>query len=383
MSANAEASRAELYIVAESTHGTTPASPAFRRVRHKATTIAGVPDTIVTDELANHAQVTDTVRGIHNAGGDVEFELSKSNFDSLILAAIRGDSYAAITSYVADSLSFAAADNSINDSELAFPTMRPGDTITISGSASNNGTAVVVSITAGKLIVSGKTLVNEAAGATVTLANGTKRAKVGSTFASFSLLRRFRDVTLFQTVNGAVVNTMSLQISPALVTGAFGLLCREAGAFGGSAPSGTTYAEPTSAAVPAVGVNGALLLEGSSAPISELSFTVENGVTPRPVVGSEFTTQPAFGRFNVTGQVVAYFEDATLVNYFLAGTEVELCATVEFSDGQFMRFTLPRIVFTGGQPDVSGQGPVTLTMPFQASYDITEQSSLTIEKSYA
>lgn len=32
-------------------------------------------------------------------------------------------------------------------------------------------------------------------------------------------------------------------------------------------------------------------------------------------------------------------------------------------------YVIPNIVYTGGQPDVSGEGPVTLSMPFQATLD--------------
>lgn len=67
--------------------------------------------------------------------------------------------------------SAAAADNSINDSAGNLPLYVAGDVVTVSGfaTAGNNGRAVVVSRTASKLIVSGLTLANEAAGQTVSL----------------------------------------------------------------------------------------------------------------------------------------------------------------------------------------------------------------------
>ena len=34
--------------------------------------------------------------------------------------------------------------------------------------------------------------------------------------------------------------------------------------------------------------------------------------------------------------------------------------------------TLPNIKYTGGQPDVSGEGTITLSMPFKALCDCAE-----------
>jgi hypothetical protein len=383
MSATTEAARAELYKVAEVTYGTTPANPAWRRVRHNSTTIAGTPEVLISDELAEHQQVTDTVIGRHNAGGDIQCEFSKQNSDDFIAAAMRS-TFSPIADYAAiTTISFAAADNSLNDSAGEFPTYRPGDTITITGSTSNNGTGVIVSATASKIVISGLTLVNEPAGDAVTIANSTDRCRVGYTFASFSLLRRFRDTSLFQTINGAVINSLAVNIGQGITMLGFGLLCREAGDIGGSAPSGSTYAEPLDVEIPFTGTVGGITVDGTSAPVSEVSFTIENGYTPRPVVGSAFTEQPAKGRLNVTGQLVAYFESATLLNAFLDGSDVELVVTAEHSDGSFYRFVLPRIKFTGGQPDATQQGAITLTLPFQAAYDATEESTITIERDLA
>lgn len=72
----------------------------------------------------------------------------------------------------ATTLSAAAADNSFNDSANLFASaLRAGDTIEASGftAAANNGRFTVVSAAAGKIVVSGGTLVDEAAGSARTL----------------------------------------------------------------------------------------------------------------------------------------------------------------------------------------------------------------------
>lgn len=67
-----------------------------------------------------------------------------------------------------NTLSFTAATKTIADSAANLPLLVPGDTFVIAGSASNNGRYTVVSRTAAAVVVS-QTLVNESAGATVTL----------------------------------------------------------------------------------------------------------------------------------------------------------------------------------------------------------------------
>jgi hypothetical protein len=78
----------------------------------------------------------------------------------------------------ATTISAASGDNSFNDSGAGFPAWAPGDVLTVDGfltNADNNGAAfTVVSRTASKIVVSGGTLVTEAAGDVVTLTkNGT------------------------------------------------------------------------------------------------------------------------------------------------------------------------------------------------------------------
>jgi hypothetical protein len=78
-----------------------------------------------------------------------------------------------LLTYSAGTISAAAADNSINDSAAAFPAFAVGDRISVTGftgaGTTANAVATVVSRTASKIVLSGVTLVNDAAGETVTV----------------------------------------------------------------------------------------------------------------------------------------------------------------------------------------------------------------------
>ena len=46
-------------------------------------------------------------------------------------------------------------------------------------------------------------------------------------------------------------------------------------------------------------------------------------------------------------------------------------------------FTLPRIKYNSGQPDVSGEGEVTISLDIMALFDETEESQIVITKGAA
>lgn len=72
--------------------------------------------------------------------------------------------------FSAATISFDTSDDSINDSAGGLPLMDVGQTVTVSGSGSNDGSYTVVSSTASKIVVE-ENLATEGAGATVTLKN--------------------------------------------------------------------------------------------------------------------------------------------------------------------------------------------------------------------
>ena len=98
------------------------------------------------------------------------------------------------------------------------------------------------------------------------------------------------------------------------------------------------------------------------------------------MVGSKLTVRPAIGRSNLTGSATVYFEDSTFLSKFIDETETSL--TMELPDGAGNSYILeiPRFKFTAGQPDVAGQGSITLSMPFQALFDTTAESNIVIHR---
>ncbi len=83
-----DSNRVAVGIVAESTFGTTPATPAFTALRLTRPGLSYTPRTVVSDEARADRQVTDLVLVGAEAAGDLGFELSYGSLDTMIEAAM-------------------------------------------------------------------------------------------------------------------------------------------------------------------------------------------------------------------------------------------------------------------------------------------------------
>lgn len=203
---------------------------------------------------------------------------------------------------------------------------------------------------------------------------------------SFSLFRNFKDIDSsklpYFTYVGCEYNTMTLSISTeAIVTVNFGIVGANQLEPSSTVPTGATFGEP-STTEPMDSFSGSIKEGGvESAVVTEVELSIENGIAPRYVVGSKKSIKQSIGKFKVSGTLTAYFEDATLIGKYLReeASSLEITVTDGMPDNQYT-FLLPKIKFTGGQPDVGGEGPITLSMPFTASYDPSILGTLKITR---
>tara|TARA_R110000822_G_scaffold11698_9_gene42482 strand:- start:393 stop:1313 length:921 start_codon:yes stop_codon:yes gene_type:complete len=212
--------------------------------------------------------------------------------------------------------------------------------------------------------------------------------KAGVTRRSFTVMRNFEDILVadkpIYLYTGSELNTLQMTMSPdarAVLT--LGLIGRNLETPAGTAPAGSTLVAPTTSQ--AFNGFGGSINEGGSpiAIATELQFTLGNGIEPRFVIGDDKTIRPQIGRSNISGQIVAYFENADLVNKFLGETASSLDFTVSDAAGNSYLIEFPNILYNGASPDTQGQGAITLTMPFQALYDSTEGTNIKITRTPA
>jgi hypothetical protein len=202
--------------------------------------------------------------------------------------------------------------------------------------------------------------------------------KVGTTRRSFSMMRKFADMTNpYHVFTGVEFNNLQLNIpANAMVTGTFGVLGKEAVAPAAAAPTSSTY-NTVSATSPMDSFSGVLTEGGSAiALITEVQLTIDNGMEPRFVVGSKTSLRPSQGRCSVSGQASVFFEDDTMLNKFLNETVSAMTISLPDTAGNTTLITIPRVKYNGGQPDVKGEGPIILAMPFLGLMDSVSSTSV-------
>lgn len=223
--------------------------------------------------------------------------------------------------------------------------------------------------------------------ATDTPALGTDQLKAGTTRRSFTVERYFGDILTadkpFHRFTGVEFNTLQLQINAnAMITGTVGVVGKDM-VTDTVIVTGATY-NPATTTSPLDSFTGTLNENGTPiAVITEIQLNLDNGLDPRFVVGSKTTLRPSIGRSNVSGQITAYFENSLLLEKFINETESDIEFNLPDGAGNNLKFILPRIKYNGGQPDVQGEGPITLSMPFQALLDSTTNTNIIIERTPA
>lgn len=367
--------------IVEETYGTTPASPAFKLIRNKGTTLALAKGSMVSEELRADRQISDMRHGNKQTGGEITGELSYSTYDEFLEACLCGTWAVKAAPYTASTISAAASDNSINDSAAGLPVLAAGDKVTITGftgTVGNNAVkAVVVTSTASKMVLTTSVaLVDDAAGEAVTVTTLTYKLKPGATRRSFSILRDFSDAgtgnNRYHLYVGQEISTLKMTIGvEALIQLAFGLMGKNQATPSDDAPASSTFVDANTNAV-MDSFTGSLLEGGTQiATVTELSFTLENGMAPKFVVFQDTMNRPSLGSSNLTGNMTAYAESAVLLKKFINQTESSMVFMLGDGAGNKYRFTFPRVKYTGGQMDTAGKGPIMIPMPFQALLDST------------
>lgn len=387
----------KLYYKAEGTYGTTPTSPDWTPFKHTAINIALTKATFASDIIESHHQVADFRHGNKSTAGDVNTELSFADFDDLLEAGFCG-TFAAKATKTGTTISAAAADNSYNDSGNGFVTagFEVGDIVEVTGftgNVANNITrGVITSVAAGKIIIGGTdgdVIVDDAAGESVTISTVTQRLKLGTTRRSFSLLRHFSDLSSgdkpFHVLVGQEVAKIALSAKAGeKVTATFSFIGRDLSLPAETAPSGSTYLSQTDNRI--FDAFSGFVKEGgvNNGDITEFTANIETGIAAdRFVVGTDLMNRPILGKFKVSGQASAYFENEDLYEKFINGEDSSIELSLDDLDGNNTKIVVPKFKYTSGAPDVSATGSVMLSLAFEAYYDRTSATTIYIDTTEA
>jgi hypothetical protein len=206
--------------------------------------------------------------------------------------------------------------------------------------------------------------------------------KAGVTRRSFTIERKFADLATpeFHRYTGCEFNTLSLSVSPnAIVTATFGVIGKGL-TLATSAVASSTYGAPANVQ-PFDSFTGSITEGGSPiAVVTSIEFSLENGLEPLFAVGSKTTNRPSIGKSRLTGTMTTYFENKTLYEKFINETASSIVLTLVDLAGNEYEIDLPNVKYNSGQPDVSGEGAVTVSMDFIALYDATDASQIVITR---
>jgi hypothetical protein len=209
--------------------------------------------------------------------------------------------------------------------------------------------------------------------------------KSGTTRRSFTIERKFADLATpeFHRHTGVEFNTCAISVAPnQMATATFGIVGKDLSISTSEVGSSTYSAD--SGNTPFDSFTGSITEGGSSiATVTAIEFTIENGLEPLFSVGSDTTNRPSIGKSRVTGSLTTYFDSKTLYEKFINETESEIVLTLTDVDGNDYQFDIPRVKYNSGQPDVSGEGAVTVAMDFVALYNDSDASQLVITRTDA
>lgn len=205
--------------------------------------------------------------------------------------------------------------------------------------------------------------------------------KAGQTRRSFTVERYFNLSTdEYHRILGAEVNTLDISIKPnAMVSITVGMI-------GQSVTLATTQiADSTYSAAltskPFDSFTGTLNLDGSPiATVTQLDIKLDNGLEPAFVIGSQNTIRPADKNSHVSGTMSVYYTSKALYEKFINETEAAIEIALTDLDGNSLTIEIPRVKMTGGAPAVEGEGPVSVSIPFEALYSSGDATNILITR---
>lgn len=312
----ANGSRHSLLFVPEAVYGQTPVNPALQILRNTGTTLGLTKSSFESAEIRSDRMTAEMRMGANQVGGDINIELSCDTFDSMLQSVLLSQDWMA---------------------DPADPNL--------------------------------------------------EYIQVGQLRKSFTFVRHFEDlvgagVKPYFIYRGVELNQLKLTVQAnAMVKGSFAVVGQGQENAVDLTTLGTATQLPPTTTPQLDSFTGSLQEGGETiAVVTEIQLTLDNGIAPRFVVGQKNSILPSLGRAKVTGTMTAYFEDSALIDKFLNEENSSLKFSLPDGKGKALTFDIPNIKYTGGQPNVTNEGPITLSMPFTALIDPKKGTNLRISR---
>lgn len=353
--------RVALRQVAESTWGTTPATPSLDAVRFTSEGLNYNADFITSEEIRADRMTPDTIQVSSQAGGDINGEWSYATYDAFIAAAMYGTWASTGTPQTAATLAIVKVGGtpntwSITDSGSALDgnSWVVGQFVKVAGFATA-GTffAEILTITAGEVTIAPLTdVASEAAGDSVTV-TPMDFVRNGVTKSSFTIQKAFTDLATPELWNftGSRISTWNLELATgSILTTAFGVLAKDAEMTETQFAGATVNSANTNTVLNAVDNVAAIVFDGdpggSTYYFNSLSVNLDNALRGQEAVGTLGLIGVEAGRLSLTGSIELYFENSALFDKFRAATAFNLSFLAQDAAGNSYIVTIPRAKYT-------------------------------------
>ena len=321
---------------------------------------------IESNVIRSDRQTVNLIRTGAEASGGFDFELAYGTPPDDLLAGALWDAWVGVgtlstetivSGATASGLDFSldATANTITLGASVAHAIVAGQWIKLTGSSADDGYHLVTSVVGQVLTVESITtteILDETDAATIT----GSRLRNGVTEKSFAFERKLEMGTTDQyfAYRGQVCDTFSLTLTAnSIITGSLGFIGGtiattdlKQSAFG----TGANNAAPSTDSMNAV-TNVANIREGGSAVssdllIQEISFQLSKNVRGKKAIGVLGNADIGGGKCQITGSLNAIFNDDTLYDKFLAGTETSISFKCEDDDNKAYIFDFPRVKFS-------------------------------------
>lgn len=365
--------------IEEVTLGVTPAA-ALTKMQVVSSSIDAQISTTVSNQINPNGSESDLVQTEGSTSGEIGIEWQYASYTPFVESALRSDATAAFSLTALD-ISSAAADNSINSVAAAFvPANIPvGSWIVFKGFtggniANNDKPAKVVSVTTAKIVVSGITLVDDAAGESVTVKGGNV-IRNATTRKSFTIEKEFTDMTTtFASHTGMVVNTMNINAAVgSIVTGSFGFNGLNTAYGTTTVGTGADIAATSNEVFSPVSSIGTIYESGtalSGTCLRSINLTTTSNTRNSQCLGNLYPSAINIGTIGITGTIEAYFNSTALLTKFLNATETSLAYWFDDAAGNHFVVEMPKVKFsTGSVSGISKNSDAMVSLGFTALYD--------------
>ena len=379
------ANEVSLAFVEETTFGKVPSGPpTLQEVTFVSEDLDFQEETQESRKIRADRQVAGAGRTSISAVGSITTELTYSEYDEFIAAALQAAAWSAeVDNNYADA-DFQSLDNSVNSATGDFVTggYLPNQWVRVKGTTLNDGFYKIVSVATNKMVLTGQVMLDE------TIAADLKQGEQivnGSDFRHFSIEKHFTDITtptpFFEVFLGMAVDSLRLTANTddfiELQTQFLGQSMESNTATVGD---GSNTAPPTNRSINPVSNVLGVFDGGVAIDVTDLTFEITNSLRGRRFIGFLGNKSVGSGKFRVEGSFTTLTSKGT-VDRFLNETHAHFALVLEDSDGNGYVFEIPEIRFTAAPTNATGEDTDVVTeASFLAQVDPTESKTLRVAR---